>query len=309
MVKRAVIDIGTNSVRMLIAELEKGNRDKLNIIDKWVLSTRLGEGVDSKGYLSSKAIERTVDAIKSLVKIASANEVDGILCFATSAVRDASNRKYFIELVNRCCGIDVKVLSGDEEAKAGFVGALMDIPYEYSKVILVDIGGGSTELVLGQRNCIDYSVSLNIGAVRLTEMFPLGYPVDYDNWNAMAAFVCDTLKKQWRGDCSSFPIVGVGGTITSLASMDQELEVYDRNRIQGYCLDIKAIQKLLNKILSCSIEDRKKLTGLQPSRADIIPAGVCILLEVMDFFKRESIIVSDHDNLEGMLVLSGEKFV
>lgn len=304
MVKRAIIDIGTNSVRMLLAELEKDSEKKVNILDKQVLSTRLGEGVDSNRYLSARAIERTIDAVKTLVKTAYANQVDSIFCFATSAVRDAKNREHFIELVNRCCGIDVQVLSGTEEAKAAFTGALVDIPYKHGKVMLVDIGGGSTELVLGKGDCIDYSVSMDVGAVRLTEMFPLAYPVNYDKWNAMAAFVRSLLKQQWRGECLSFPMVGVGGTITSLAAMDQGLEVYDRNRIQGYHLDKNAIEKLLSKILSCSIEERKKLAGLPPSRADIIPAGICILLEIMDFFKKDDIIVSDHDNLEGMLLLS-----
>ena len=308
--RRAVIDVGTNSVRMLIAELKKDDKDSgINIIDKWVIPTRLGEGVDLKGYLSAKAIERTLDAIKSLIQIASASSVDSIYCFATSAVRDAANREHFIELVDRHCGIDVAVLLGDEEARAAFVGALMDMPYGYGKVLLVDIGGGSTELVQGQGNCIEYSVSLDIGAVRLTEMFPLGYPADYESWKAMAKFIHCVLSRQWRGEVSSLPIVGVGGTITTLAAMAQGMEVYDRNRIQGYRLDIELVDELLHKILACPIEERKKLAGLPPSRADIIPAGICILVEILNFFKVKDITVSDHDNLEGMLILSGEKII
>jgi exopolyphosphatase/guanosine-5'-triphosphate,3'-diphosphate pyrophosphatase len=301
MVKQAVIDIGTNSVRMLIAELKEGN---INIINKSVLPTRLGEGVNSNGVLGKEPIERTIDAIKLLIQDASANNVDDIFCFATSAVRDAQNREFFIERVNKCCGIDVQVLSGEEEARAGFIGALIDLPYRDRELTLVDIGGGSTELVQGRGTHIQYAVSLNVGAVRLTEMFPLGYPINHDNWDAMSRYIQNMLKQEWKKDNRLPPLVGVGGTITSLAAMDQRLEVYSRKKIQGYCLELKAIEKVLNKILSCSPEERRKLPGLQPSRADIIPAGICILLKIMEFFNEESIVVSDHDNLEGMFILS-----
>lgn len=306
MIKKAVIDIGTNSVRLLIAGLEKGN---IKVIDKKVLSTRLGEGVNSNGRLQKDPIRRTLDAIKLLIQDAIDSDVKDIFCFATSAVRDAQNREFFIQEVNRHCGIDVKVLSGDQEARAGFAGALIDSPYRDDEVVLLDIGGGSTELVRGNENNIQDALSLDIGAVRLTEMFPLDHPINYENWNSMSCYVRDMLKYECKIQSVNLPLIGVGGTITSLAAMDQELKVYRAEKIQGYCLKREAIEGLLQKLFSCSPDERKKLPGLQPSRADIILAGICILIRVMKYFSAGKIIVSDFDNLEGVLFLSNTRLL
>ncbi|MDI6705086.1 MAG: Ppx/GppA phosphatase family protein [Bacillota bacterium] len=296
MSRAAVIDVGTNSVRLLIADFgEIGLKIQL----KEILTTRLGKGVDRDRRLSSQAINNTLDAIRKFRDRAISLGAGNVLVIATSAVRDAVNGETFMQEVKKLA-VRTKILTGNEEAELGFLGACLGIGNIEGKVLLIDIGGGSTELVLGSGNAIHYMTSLDIGAVRLTEKFGNSNTASRCQLDSISDFV----KKQLSG--MEFPnnqeiarMVGIGGTITSLAAIDQKLEIYDRNAVHGYVLQKEQIDRILELMLCLTLEERQKIPGLQRERADIIVAGIIILKCVMEYFAQHEIHVSEWDNLEG----------
>lgn len=292
----AVIDVGTNSVRLLIADFGKiGLEVKL----KDILTTRLGKGVDRDRKLSGQAINNTLAAIRKFRDRAIFLGATDILVIATSAVRDAVNGEAFMQEV-KDLAVRTKILTGNDEAELGFLGACLGMENIEGKVLLIDIGGGSTEIVMGSGNTIDYMTSLNIGAVRLTEKF------SYSNikGQCQSYSIFDFVHKQLSG--IGFPnnqevarMIGIGGTITSLAAIDQKLEKYDRNAVHGYVLKKEQIDSMLKSMLCLTLEERQKIPGLQTERADIIVAGTIILKCVMEYFDQNKIHVSEWDNLEG----------
>ena len=292
---KAVVDIGTNTCRLFIAEVE-GSKI-LKKYKKLMEITRLGEKVDQNGYLLAGAIDRTLDALKEFSKEIKAYGVEEVLVHATSATRDADNREKFIELVKEEIGLEVECISGDEEARLSFTGALDDFSGD---IVLVDIGGGSTEFIHGNKDGIDYLKSFNMGSVRLKEKF--FQDEDYSakleeakNW------VKENLDEISFLKGNEFQLVGVAGTVTTQVSVLKSMEEHNSEEIHKYALSRNEVEENLKKFQEVSLEDRKAIKGLHPKRAEVIVSGTLLLLWIMEILGKDEILVSESDILEGMM--------
>ncbi len=300
--KLAAIDIGTNSIRILGVSVE-GSR-LIPIIRK-VRTARLGHGLEKSSMLDSDAISRTEDIIREFLKEGMAKGIDKFFGFATSAVRDAVNKEYFLKRIKSTTGLDVEVLSGNREAELSFKGATHLLDAASKNIIVVDIGGGSTEVIKGKKHSPEKAVSLNIGAVRLTERFIHSDPAAPMELQAMKTYLrktievgLDFLKEETHRSC----MVGVGGSITTLAAVHLEMHTYNPKEIHGCCLYLKDIKCIMREFLAKNIVERKKIPGLPEGRADIIPAGTQILITIMEFLDTEKIVVSDNGILVGYIL-------
>jgi len=287
----SAIDIGTNSVRQLICDVEDGNLVKLR---KDVKITRLGEGLIKTGKLSSNAVQRTIATIEEFVSMAEKEGVDAIYAFATSAMREAKNKELFLDNFSKF-DITLDILDSDTESLFGYIGAVKGTKLD--RALVIDIGGGSTELAYKGFEFI--KESFDIGAVKLTEEFVKNDPPSLEEYNDMRLYVIDTLINSIGKYSEIGGLVGIGGTITSLAAVSQQLEVYSEEKVHGYVLEKEEIKRILDKFMSMPLEERKKVAGLQPERADIIIAGTAILLTLLEMFNKKEIIVSEWANLEG----------
>ncbi|MBN2794443.1 MAG: Ppx/GppA family phosphatase [Clostridia bacterium] len=300
MKKVACIDIGTNSVRMVILNSHTGIE-----AEKHMVTTRIGRGVDKTRELSQEAVEDTLAALMTFKEIAEAENVDEFYAIATSAVRDAKNGSDFIRNVYEKTGITVEVISGSEEARLGFLGVSKGLSHDVKSedhLLVVDIGGGSTELIVGHGGEIDYSISLDVGAVRLSDKFITSDPVDLNEQQDMSDFIRITIKDA-LAEIMNYDIkfvVGIGGTITTAGSMNLEMIDYDRQRVHNYFVPLEDLHHMNRKLLSQTIEERKQMPGLQPKRADIIPCGFMILQQILLKLEKSGIVISEYDNLEGL---------
>ena len=278
--RAAVIDIGSNSVRMLL-KLGQERRQML-------VTTRLGQGVDGR-MLQSEPVRRTIAAIGQFVETARQNGVEEIYAFATSAVRDAQNREKLTEPVKLLYGIEIDVLPGEKEAELAYLGAAGG---EFAGVM--DIGGASTELVAGSGS-VEKAVSLQTGAVRLREAFGVDRAAAQKHLRALFLPQRETFAAY-----ESAPFFGIGGTITTLSAMEQGIEKYDEKRVDRFALDYACVEKWADKLWDTPVEQRI-FPGLSEPRREIIAHGVTILQVFMECFARDRIIVSTGDNLSGYL--------
>lgn len=281
----AAIDIGTNSTRLLVAEYTAAG---LKRIETGLITTRLGKGM-AGGVLLQETMLSTADAVGLFYQKAINLGVESVVAAATSAVRDASNGTEFLELVKKRTGLAVRVLSGEAEAALSYRGVLSGLQVEPGSTVVVDIGGGSTEFIWMQGERLNL-VSVNAGAVRLTAAgADEAMPGD---------LLRPTLEEVKR---SSFEcLVGVGGTVTTLAAIDQQLAVYDSKRVHGYSLSAISVNRILKMLNGMDIEERRKVPGLRPERADIIIAGVNIVKSILDSLGLARMIVSECDILYGL---------
>lgn len=292
---RAIIDIGTNSVRLLIAE--KDEKEEWKVLKKDLRSTRLGEGMTDKAFIGRGARERTLQAIEEFTAAARLAGASEIYAYGTSIMRDAANGGEFSDEVTAATGIPVRILSGKEEAYYSYIGAAGTSGVVTS---VVDIGGGSTEICMGFGTDIGMRHSFKLGCVRCSKQFDTTTPrglaelkkhcFDLFRHTELLQAVKDV--KRW---------IGVGGTVTSLASMLQELEVYDTAKVQDFIIHQEDVNRMLKKLSSMSYDEKCHMTGLMPERADIIVAGVAILDSLMEYFALPEIMVSDRDLSEGLL--------
>jgi len=289
---KAVIDIGTNSCRLFIAHVENGKIT--NKILKLMEITRLGQDVDKTKKLSEEAMVRTIKTLKSYKKKIDEYDVEEIKVTATSATRDSKNREEFISRVKAATNLDIHCITGEEEGRLSFSGAVSEFD---EKIMVFDIGGGSTEFILGDKKNIEYIESFNVGAVRLGEKF---FKKKDDLLNG-EIWVKEILEKLSKYKGQSFRLVGVAGTVTTHVSVLMEMEEYDTDRVHMYKLTKKEVLKNLDKFLSLSLEERKKIVGLHPKRAEVIIPGTYLLLWIMEVLEKEEIVVSDSDILEGMM--------
>ncbi|MFZ5634657.1 MAG: Ppx/GppA family phosphatase [Bacillota bacterium] len=282
----AVIDIGTNSTRLLVAEVAGPGGVAPLFTD--LKTTRLGQGIEGK-MLLPEAVSRTVEAVKDMQARAKEMSASLVVAAATSAVRDAANKDWFIAEVYRKTGLQVRVLDGKEEAFLSYLGVAEGFGGDPVSAVIVDIGGGSTEFTWRRGGRITCR-SVNAGAVRMTEGGHDGRSI----YEIMRV----TLEEIGRG--MPRELIGVGGTVTTLAAMDLGLEVYDRSRVHGHVLGRTRILSLLDDLVRAGPEGRKKMPGLQPARADVIVAGVRILLVVMKGLEMNRIRVSEADLMYGL---------
>lgn len=290
-----VIDVGTNSVRLLIAD---GDGDDLGQHQRELVITRLGERVDRDGRLGAEPLRRTLAAIAGYAERCAIAGCAATRIIATSAVRDAANRDEFTGAVRRATGLDAEILTGEQEARLGFAGATM-LPAP-APVLVVDIGGGSTELVRGERS-VDRWVSLDIGSVRLTERHVHTDPPTPEQLAAVRADADRHLDAAVAAVGSERPrtLIGLAGTITTVAAVALGLDAYDRDRIHGARLTRAQVGTIREQLAAMTAGQRRGLPVMPPGREDVIVAGAVILEQVMERCTAEEVLVSETDILDG----------
>jgi exopolyphosphatase/guanosine-5'-triphosphate,3'-diphosphate pyrophosphatase len=294
----AVIDVGTNSTRLLVADVEDG---VVSPLERRSTVTRLGRGVDLSGHLSSEAIEDVCAAIGGYVGAIEELGAETVDAIATSAVRDADNGSAFVAELRERFALSARVLDGDEEARSTYIGATAEAP-PTEPTLVVDIGGGSTELIVGQGSEIFFHDSLQAGVVRHSERHVSSDPPTAGELEALATDVRGLIESSVGVGVEARRGIAVAGTPTSLAAVETELVPYDPARVHGHVLALPSIQRMLSSLASVPLAERVEIPGLHPDRAPTIVAGVVILVEVMRAFELEEIVVSEHDILYGTAI-------
>jgi exopolyphosphatase/guanosine-5'-triphosphate,3'-diphosphate pyrophosphatase len=294
----AVIDIGSNSTRLLIADVEGG---RVTPIERRSTVTRLGRGVDLTGRLATEAIEAACAAVDPYVATLQEMGAERIDAIATSAVRDAANGSAFIAELRERFALSARVLDGDEEARLTYLGATSEHSPAVPTVV-VDIGGGSTELIVGEGREIEWHASLQAGVVRHTERHLVSDPPTPVELEALAADLRGLIETARAEAPVAAAGIAVAGTPTSLAAIERELEPYDPKRVHGHVLELPQIQRMLSQLASAPLSQRVEIPGLHADRAPTIVAGVVTLAEVMRAFDLDRITVSEHDILYGAAI-------
>ena len=296
----AIIDIGTNSTRILVADVTGNSVEEVERIST---VTRLGRGVDHSGTLSPEAIEDVCDAIAGYLEIVESLGVEKVRVVATSAVRDASNADAFTAELRERFDLETEVITGDEEARLTYRGAISGRTGA-EPLLVLDIGGGSTELIVGEGDRMVFHTSMQAGVVRHTERFITSDPPDPAELENLASDIARLLAEVIEG--AELPTiheaVGVAGTPSSLAAVDLSLEPYDPKAVEGHPIPIDVAQKWLSRLAAMPVAERREVTGLHPARAEALVAGLVILIEVMRAFSLGEIRVSEHDILYGCAI-------
>ncbi|MGD9737704.1 MAG: Ppx/GppA family phosphatase [Solirubrobacterales bacterium] len=298
----AAIDVGTNSARLLVADVSGGH---VSPVQRRSTVTRLGRGVDLSGRLSAEAIEDACAAIGEYVEAIGQLEVEAVDAIATSAVRDAENGGAFIAELRERFALSARTLDGSEEARLTYLGASSESAPTVPTLV-IDIGGGSTELIVGHGDQIDFHTSLQAGVVRHTERRISSDPPTAIELEELATDVRGLIENALDPKISVEAGIAVAGTPTSLAAVEMELVPYDAERVHGYVLELRSIQRMLSRLASAPLAERAQIPGLHPDRAPTIPAGVVILVEAMRAFGLERITVSEHDILYGTALAAAE---
>ena len=304
MKRTAVIDIGTNSMRLMLCKIEG------NFIvnkEKELMITRIGRDVSKTGMITEKSFARNIDALKYYKNKADRYGAEKVYAIATSAVRDALNGGAFVTEAKSQAGVDVMIISGDEEAELGLRGVMSEIQNPQETVLVIDIGGGSTELVLGSKEKTEYKISIPAGAVRMTEQFISGNPIRDEDAENMRNRLNELFNEplEYLGKKRIDRVIAIGGTATTIAAMFHSMSIYDPETVHNTIINSKYIKSIFNKLKDMSVEERWNVKGLQKERADVMPSGIFILQHIIEGLKRDSLVVSENDNLEGII----EKYV
>jgi exopolyphosphatase / guanosine-5'-triphosphate,3'-diphosphate pyrophosphatase len=295
--KVASIDIGTNTILLLIAKVEEGKLESLFEMETVV---RLGEGVQKNSILSQEAMERGLRALAHYLEHCRLMKTQEVFAVGTSALREAKNSGDFLTMIKERLGLSIEIISGAQEADLSYLAVAKDLREFEKPILVVDVGGGSTEFILGKGDQIIQWVSLPLGSVRFTEQFLLSDPVGEEEWGRMEKEIRKLLSNIPR---STHPLsmVAVGGTATTLASVEQGLEEFIPEKIHHFVLEKEALGSQLLLYRLKTIEERKKIPGLSPSRADVILAGGAILYMAMEEIRHSSVLISCHGVRYGLL--------
>jgi exopolyphosphatase/guanosine-5'-triphosphate,3'-diphosphate pyrophosphatase len=299
MPRYAVIDVGTNSVKFHIGE--KGPDGAWRIIVDRAEVTRLGERVGETGEIGREATERTVAAITGMAAEAQRNGVSAIAAVGTMGMRTARNSDAFIAEVEQRSGVRIEVISGEEEGRLAYLAVKAGLGVADRALVVFDTGGGSTQFTFGRGSVVDERFSLNVGAVRYTERFGLGDVVSTEQLRAALDAIAKDLA-QLDSARSPDVLVGMGGAVTNMAAVTLGLARYDADVVQGARLERAEVERQIELYRSRSVDDRRRVVGLQPQRADVILAGACIVQTVMVKLGKDSLRVSDHGLRHGLLV-------
>jgi exopolyphosphatase/guanosine-5'-triphosphate,3'-diphosphate pyrophosphatase len=298
----ATVDLGTNTVRLLVVEAR--GIDWRPLLEAQRI-TRLGERQSAAGALLAPAMARTVEAVADFARQARALGVEHIHVVATSAVREAGNRAEFAALVRSATGLDVRVVSGEEEAQLALQGVSAGLPDLHGTFVLVDIGGGSTEIVRAEAGSPRAAVSLRLGVVALAERFGGTGPVE---WDTFAALRRDVDRRLAAGSLPAAllapprpPLVGTAGTVTTLAALDLGLRRYEARRVQGHHLGRPGIERQLGRLGALTVGEREALPCVEAGRGDLLIPGIAIVLAVLARVGCESLAVSDQGLREGIV--------
>ena len=302
--KVAAVDIGTNSTRLLVGDIDEPDGE-LVTLDRRMTITRLGQGVDESRRLAPDAIARTVDALRVYrAVIDDLGGVKKIRATATSAARDASNRDEFFDPATEALGVTPELLSGSEEARLSFLGATTGLaeiaPGPY---LVVDIGGGSTEFVVGTTEP-EGLLSVDIGCVRLTEAWLHSDPPTAEELSQAVHVVREHLADVARevpGARTARTLVGLAGTVSSMAMIEQGLAEYDRDRVHHFRLSRDAAEDVFRTLATEAIEDRRHNPGMEPGRVDVIVGGAVILVSILRTFGFREVLTSESDILDGLV--------
>ena len=301
----AVVDVGTNSTRLLVADVDGGRVRRE--LERRTAVTRLGEGVDDSGRLSEEAVERVLSACASYRELIDRHGAERVVAVLTSAVRDAGNGPALERRLRERFGFEATTITGEREARLTFVGATAARAFAGSLMVL-DIGGGSTEMVVGHDSSVEFFVSTQIGSVRHTERFLHADPPTRSELDACREAVRTGLADAVPVDvrASARNGIAVAGTPTSFAAVDLGLEPYDRDRVDGHRLSLERCEQILAQLARKPVAERRAVPGLHPDRAPTIVAGGVILTEAMRLFGLGEIEVSEHDILDGAALEAAE---
>jgi exopolyphosphatase / guanosine-5'-triphosphate,3'-diphosphate pyrophosphatase len=295
----AVIDVGTNSVNVHVAELGADGAWR-TIADRAEI-TRLGEGLDETGRLGAEPIERTVAAIAALADEARENGVEAIAAVGTAGLRIAPNAAELVAAARARAGVAIEIIPGEEEARLAYLAARSALGPEQGSLVVFDTGGGSTQLTFGHGERVEEQFSVDVGSVRFTERFALEGTVSEDALRAaLDAIALDLARLDGRPQPDA--LVAIGGAATNLAAVKHGLTSYDPDVVQGTELDRAEIDRQIDLYRLRSADERRAIVGLQPGRADIILAGACIVRTVMEKLGAQSLVVSDRALRHGLLV-------
>lgn len=296
---KGIIDVGTNSCRLFLAQVYEDREIEIEKeISKDVEIVKLGEDVNKNGYLKKSAIRRTIKCLKKYKEKADKFGANKVIAFATSAARDSQNREEFLSQV-RDIGIDINCIAGEREAQLNFLGN--SIVFE-DRILVLDIGGGSTEFTLGENGNIEFTKSINIGAVRETERFFPEQIYTEESIEACKAWVREQIADIRFLKKDDFIFVGVAGTATTQVSVMKNMSVYDASKVHLTKISLDMLKVNLSLFLFCNKKERRTIVGLEPKRADVIIAGTIIMITIMEELGIDSMIVSESDNLNGAMI-------
>lgn len=298
----AAIDVGTNTILMLVADLEADGAFRV-VADRAAI-VRLGEGVDRTRSLSAAGVGRALGALGDYVRVCRSLGVTEIAAVGTSALRDARNAGSFIDRLKRELRLDLRVLSGAEEAAYCFLSVEKGLALDAREVLVVDVGGGSTEFIWARDKKLQGWASVDVGSVRLTERHLRSDPVSPEECARLARAVDQSLAKlreQWGGKISSPAMVGVAGTFTTMAAVQKSLIHYSHAEVHGSRLGRAEAERQIALYRSKTVAERRRVAGLEPERADVILAGALLIERIMTLFRVEEAIVSDQGIRYGLL--------
>jgi len=303
----AGLDIGTNTFRLLIARVTSpGHLEEIHSEQRII---RLGEGLEKNRHLQPEPMGRALDTLKHFYAVLKRYPVDKVIAVATSAVREATNGTEFVKSIEREAGIQVEVISPEEEARRTLLGVLSGLEGSPRSFLVMDIGGGSTEFIWGDTQGRQSVISTDLGVVRLTERYPSAQGTTGQTMNGLREFIQDRLEKVKKALSSSssggfHPVrfVGTAGTITTLAAIDLGLRVYDPHRIHLHRLSLDKVRQIVEELASKTLAERLSISGLVRGREDLIVSGGLILLLTMQTLNFTEVVVSEYGLREGILV-------
>ncbi|MBF0491843.1 MAG: Ppx/GppA family phosphatase [Deltaproteobacteria bacterium] len=304
--KIASIDLGSNSVILLVAEFSEDGKIR-PLFEKCEI-TRIGENLSKTGRLSTEAMDRTMEQLRKYTALAHKHQVERILCIATEALRRAENSQEFVQRVQKNCGFKVEIISGLKEARLAYLSAYFDFKKKYSNLVVLDIGGGSTELIWKisseKSNNRIRTLSMKLGSVRLTEEIVKQDPISKEEFLLLKANIKQKLDSDLENielPQAPFELIGLAGTLTTLSQIDQKLLQFDSQKIQGVVLSLNSLENIIEELKNKTIAERCQIIGMESKRADVILAGACILEGVLKRLKIDRVVVSDRGIRYGIL--------
>lgn len=292
----AVIDIGSNTLRLLIGNLKENKINKL-YSDRVV--TRLGKNIIKSGLLSAESSKKSINTLKKFKKISEKFNVSCIIAIGTSALREAKNSKDFSETIKKLMGINIHIISGKEEAYYTLCGVMDEKFNKEDSIFLLDIGGGSTEWVYWKKQSVN-SGSLLLGALKIKEKFLNIDPYSHESISKAEEFIKKEIEKSLP-KIKSDKFIAIGGTASTLGMINMELSNYCPEKTHMSEIDTDKIKEILKKLLSISLEERKKIKGIPSNRADIICSGLLILRQIIEYLNIDKVIISENGILEGIM--------
>lgn len=299
MPRYAVIDVGTNSVKFNISERRPDGAWQ-TLVDRAEI-TRLGEGLEKTGEISPDAMERTISAIAAMVSQAREAGVAAMAAVGTMGMRTAHNSQQFIDMAEQRCGVRIETIPGTEEGRLAYLAVKAGLGLAEGSLVIFDTGGGSTQFTFGRGSSVEEQFSLNVGAVRFTEKYGLAGAISQEQLKVAQDAIASEFTRI-DGRPSPDALVGMGGAITNIAAVKHQMAKYDPDVIQGSVIERSEVERQIELYRSRSLEERRRVVGLQPKRADVILAGACIVKIVMDKLGKDKLSVSDRGLRHGVLI-------